>query len=125
LRATIEEELENTLRDQSNRLARELGEHLDTFMAEHQDELHAFFALSKDEEFITQFGDGLETQLNALLEKELGDHKVKDTINDGLNAMQELEARLNRLAHAHDLTPHEQRLRQVLGLTIRLTAPDA
>ena len=125
MRATIEEELENGLRDSCNRLTVELGEHLDTFMAEHEDELHAFFALSKDEQFIQQFGDGLETQLLALLEREVGNQKVKDSVQEGLNALTELEVRLNRLAYAKDLTPHEQRLRQVLALTIRLTAPDA
>jgi hypothetical protein len=126
IRATIEEQLENSLRRYSTELSTELGEHLDLFLADNHDELAAFAALSKQPDFVNQFGDGLERQFVALLNRPYADgSSIRTHLQDGFAGLQHLEMRLDRLANADDLTAHEQRLRQIIALTMRLTEQDA
>ncbi len=120
IRLTLEQRLEDHLREYLSQHADELGTHLDEFLEEHKDNVDAFIEAAQDPEGTAVLGEQLEEELTQFLTAKGDDGKsIHEKMDDVLDALKRMESQLDRLAHAKDLTPQELKLRYAIAVIMQ------
>lgn len=119
-RTQLEDKFEHSLADYGHELEPEAETFLNTFLTENHDQVEAILGATQDPKLTKHFGDQLEKQLMTYLEtpNEKGESAM-DMLDQGRVAMEDVQNRLHRLAHAKDLTPEELKLRRVVAATLK------
>lgn len=126
IRETIEQRLEDHLRQYCTQTADELGKHLDEFLDEHKDAIGAFVEAAQDPEGTKVLGDQLEEELTQYVTAKGDDgQSMQDKLDDIHDSLKKMESKLNRLAHATDLTPEEKKLRFAIAVITKSAEREA
>lgn len=120
VRQDLEKQLEFVLSAVSRNVATDLGGHLDEFLVGNRDEITAVLQAGQDPEVVAAFGERLEQEVISYLQMQGDDgQSALDKLQQVAFGLQAVETQLHRLAYATDLTPEEQTLRQLIGVTLR------
>jgi hypothetical protein len=120
LRAEAEKQIESALNTHSREIAAQFGEHLDEFLADNHDQVIAFLEGAQDAQLFEKLGEEFERDaLSYLHEKGENGYSAMDKLEEAAQALRTLEAQLDRLAHARDLTPQEKTIRQIIAITLK------
>ncbi len=123
VRVALEEQLENQLRQYALDTGDQLASHLDDFLTENREAIHALVEAAENTEGLAHLGDLLEEELSAYLQTKGEDgQSIKDRLDLVLADMGKIEERLQRLATAPDLTPEEKQLRRAIAITTAAAA---
>jgi hypothetical protein len=122
VRGDLENRLDGALRTFANEISRQWGPQLDQYLASHRDEVLRVVADAGNPAVIEKFGENLEQQaLHYLRAKGDDGHSAMDRCQQGLDALNTVEAQLERLARAKNLTPQEKTMRQLIAVTLQYT----
>ena len=119
-RTHLEDKFEQALADYGRELQPDVEAFLDQFFAEHHDHIDAIVGAAADPKLTKKFGDQLEQELLSYLKtpNENGE-SVVDMLDQGRVALEDVQARLHRLATAKDLSPEELKLRRIVAATLK------
>jgi hypothetical protein len=121
-RIQLEDQFEHTLADYGRELQPEMEAFLDQFITEHRDHIEAILGATSDPKLTEHFGDQLEQELLTYLKtpNEQGE-SVLDMLDQGRVTLEDVQLRLDRLAHAKDLSAEELKLRRIIAATMKAT----
>ncbi len=119
-RANVESKVTSDLVTYSKSTSQELTKHLDHFLEAHKEKIGQFLKQSQDIETVRLMGPDLEAEiLEYLKEKGTDGESVQDKFNHSLANLEHISTRLDRLAHATDLTPNEQKVRRAVAVLLK------
>ena len=115
-RVHFEKQVESVVTKFGQDLAPQVAQDIDRFLVDHQQEIKEFLEASQDPALVAALGDRLEYELRDMLNTpdETG-RSAMDHLNDHLEALRLVQARLHRLATAPDLNPQEKQLRRSIA----------
>lgn len=117
-REALEERIEADMTTHFSATSEQLGAHLEEFLTDHKDNIKEMLAVGADKEAVGMMGDDLEVEfLEYLKQKPEGsDESIQGKLDKTLEALQEIEKKMERLAHAGDLTPQEKKARRAIAI---------
>jgi hypothetical protein len=122
LRAHAENQIEFMLDAHAREIVKEFGGHLDEFLVNNREHVIEFINSTQDTQIVEQMGARFEHDvLSSLQQKGENGYSAMDKLNEAAQALRTLEAQLDRLAHARDLTPQEKTIRQIIAITLKPT----
>ena len=121
-RRNLENKLDQGLLTYAEEVAKQWGQQLDDFLVSRRDEVVKFVEETQNPQVVEQLGEQFEQEaLRFLYAKDYDGQSTMDRLQEGIVALNEVEARLHRLAYADDLAPHERTLRQLIAVSLALT----
>ncbi len=122
LRTSLEDQLEELLRRYCLDTGAQLGSHLDDFLKDNEESIEALVEAGQHPAAVATLGDHFEAELTDYLKTKDTDGKsIQTEMGDVLTELNQIEARLNRLANATDLNPEELKLRRAIAVTLKST----
>lgn len=120
LRADAEKQIESVLNVHARQIAAQFGGQLDDFLVNNRDQVIVFLNGAQDAQLVEKLGAKFEREALSYLDKK-GDngYSAMDKLEEAAQALRTLEAQLDRLAHARDLTPQEKTIRQIIAITLK------
>lgn len=120
-REKLEDRLELDFREHSLATAQQLGKHLDDFLQAHVVEIRALLKLADSKpEALQSLAPDLEQEIiRSLSDKSAGDESLKEKIDQAFVELQKVEAQVDRLAKAVNLTPQEKKTRHAIAVIAR------
>ncbi len=119
-RNELEVKVEEALVDNLARHSEEFGKHLDDFLALHQAEVKELLDHTSDREKLKVFMTSLEQDVLSYLDAEAEDGEtIKQKLDVSLEAIQNIEKHMNRLANGNDLNAQELKTRRAIALISR------
>ena len=117
-REKLEDQLEADFREHSQVTAKQLGKHLDDFLAAHVVQIRTLLKMAENrpEEFEALAPDLEKEILGYLNEKPDGEESLKHKIDQALAELQRIEQRLDHLAKGVKLTPQELKVRHAIAV---------
>lgn len=120
VRQDLENNIDQQLRACAQQISTQWGQQMDAYLVSHRDDVLKFVEGSQNPQTVAQLGDRFETETLRYLNTKAADGtSAMDKLQQGLAALNEVEAKLNRLAHAKDLTAQEKTLRQLIAVTLK------
>jgi hypothetical protein len=121
-RLQLEDRFEHSLADYGHEFEPEVETFLTQFVSENRESLETMLAAAQDPKLTKHFGDQFENELLSYLKtpNERGESAM-NMLEQGQSALQDVQMRLHRLAHANDLTPEELKLRRLIAATMKAT----
>jgi hypothetical protein len=127
-RELLEAYVGDLMQTHAEKAAADLATHMDTFIAENKETLDAFIEAAQHPEGVEELGKHLEGELRGWLDYRIEggeDGKKNESIREILDrtagSLDKLEAKLDRLAHAKDLTEQEKKLRTAIAIIMKTT----
>lgn len=119
-RMQLEDKFEQTLADYGREFEPEVEAFLNEFLEQNHDQVHAILSAVNDPKLTKRFGDELEQEILAYLKtpNESGE-SVLEMLDYGRVALEDVEARLHRLAYGKNLTAEELKLRRIVAATLK------
>ncbi|MEI6085226.1 MAG: hypothetical protein WCS70_13125 [Verrucomicrobiota bacterium] len=121
-RMQLEDRFENSLALYGREFEPEVEAFLDQFLTENRDHVQAILGAANDPKLTKHFGDQLEQELLSYLKTpNANGESVMDMLDQGHATLEDVQARLHRLATAKNLTPEELKLRRIVAATLKAT----
>jgi hypothetical protein len=119
-RILLEDKFEQTLAEYGRELQPDVEAFLEQFTNENREHVEAFLGAVSDPKLTQRFGDHVEQELLTYLHtpNDRGESAL-DLLELGRVSLDDVQARLHRLAWAKDLTPEELKLRRIIGATMK------
>ncbi|MCG3148334.1 MAG: hypothetical protein PCFJNLEI_01777 [Verrucomicrobiae bacterium] len=119
-RAQLENKFEQMLAAYGQQFEPEVEAFLDQFFNEHREQVQAILAAVNDPKMTKRFGDQLEQELLSYLKTpNARGESVLDLLDHGRVVLEDVEHRLDRLAHAKNLSAEEIKLRRIVAATLK------
>ena len=119
-REALEDKVEADFTEYAHATSAQLGKHLDSFLANHVVQIKALLDSAKDPEKLKALGPDLENEIMEYLKEKPDDgESIKDKIDKSLDALKKMEAQVERLANATDLTSQEKKTRRAIAIIAR------
>ena len=119
-RKELETRVETTLREQSQKGASQLDKQLDTFLAEHKEEVGQLLKDGQDPAAMEKFGTELETQFQSFLtDTKIGNETLQQKMDSALSTLKQVSDRTTKLAANKGLTPSEKNARKAVAMLMR------
>ena len=116
-RKALEDKVEADFTQFAQSTSAQFGKHLDGFLASHVVQIKALLDSAKDPDKLKALGPDLENEiLEYLKDKPDEGESIKDKIDKSLDALKKMEAQVERLANAADLTPQEKKTRRAIAI---------
>ena len=116
-REALEDKVEADFTSFAQATSAQFGKHLDVFLNSHVVQIKALLETAKDPEKLKALGPDLENEiLEYLKEKPDDGESIKDKIDKSLEALKKVEAQMERLDNATDLTPQEKKTRRAIAI---------
>jgi len=115
-REALESRVEDQMRRYCQATSKQLDAALDTYLAEHKDQINGMLSAPDDPAAVKQMGPALKQELMRYIQQApVGSETIKSQLDQSLSALQNLHKTVHRLATAKDLSPQEQKTRQAIG----------
>jgi uncharacterized protein YicC (UPF0701 family) len=116
-RQALEDKVEADFTEFAHATSAQFGKHLDDFLKNHVVQIKALLDSAKDPDKLKALGPDLENEiLEYLKEKPAEGESIKDKIDKSLDALKKMEAQMDRLANATDLTVQEKKTRRAIAM---------
>jgi flagellar biosynthesis/type III secretory pathway protein FliH len=116
-REKLEQQFSTSLTTQCNTLAPQLQKQMDDYLDSHKDQVKDALTAGQDPAAVKEITSGMtEGFLAALKERPAGGESVQDKLDSSLQDLQAIQAKMDRLANATDLTPEEKKTRHAIAV---------
>jgi len=116
-REAIEDRVEQELTKYAQSTSDELGKRLDDFLEANKDDVKEMMTSANNAEAIKKAGPKFKEALLAYVqEKPASGESIQSQIDETLKALQEISAKVNRLAANKGLTPNEAKTRKAIAI---------
>lgn len=127
-REMLEAYVGEQMQTHAEKAAADLATHMDAFIADNKETLDAFIEAAQHPEGVAELGNHLEGELRGWLdyriesgEQGAKSESIREILNRTAGSLDNLEAKLDRLAHAKDLTEQEKKLRTAIAIIMKTT----
>ncbi len=116
-RETLENRAINQLTQYAQNTQAQLGQRLDSFLADHKDAIKALATTGNDTQSTHQLGEDLKGQLMAYIqETPVNGVSIKTQIDQALVSLQDVEKTMHRLAKGKNLNAQEKKTRHAIAV---------